>query len=225
MPNDTPDEHIDDLATLLQADTLPCGHDVDEVFEQVAEGHADDLTDHQRGCVHCQAAITEFARLWAPVTAASRTPLPTPGELVGAVMNRVQRLVKDTWYTLELTDGGSIQIAARIVARIARDTARTVPGVRVALGRSSGGRIARAVEKATFGHLHPDAAVGVLGRTAVVDLAVAVTYGDVIDDIARAVQADVRRELARAVGLKSVAVNIYVDDVLDVARDLPAGVR
>ena len=127
----------------------------------------------------------------------------------------MQRLVKDTWYTLELTDGGSIQIAARVVARIARDTARRVPGVRVALGRSSGGRLARLVEKATFGHLHPNAAVGVLGRTAVVDLAIAVTYGDVIDTIARTVQTDVRRELTRAVGLKTVTVNVTVDDVLD----------
>ena len=215
MTDDTPAQHVDDLATLLQTDTLPCGHDVDQILEQVAEGHADELTDHQRGCVHCRAAITEFTRLWAPVRTSIRTPLPTPGEILDAVTGRVKRLVKDTWYTLELTDGGSIQVAARIVARIARDTARRVPGVRVALGRSSGGRAARLVEKATFGHLHPDAAVGVLGRTAVVDLAIAVTYGDVIDDIARAVQSDVRRALARSVGLKQVTVNVTVDDILD----------
>ena len=207
---------MNDLATLLQADALPCGHDVDEIFEQVADGHGETSPTTNAGCVHCQAAITEFTRLWAPVQASIRTPLPTPGEIVGAVAGRVQRLVKDTWYTLELTDGGSIQVAARVVARIARDTARRVPGVRVALGRSTGGRLARLVEKATFGHLHPNAAVGVLGRTAVVDLAIAVTYGDVIDEVARAVQADVRRELARSVGLKSVTVNVTVDDILDI---------
>ena len=215
MTDDHPEQHVDDLATLLQADRLPCGHDVDEILEQVADGRAEQLTNHQRRCVHCQAAINEFDRLWAPVVASIDTPLPTPGEIVGAVLGRVQRLVKDTWYTLELSEGGSIQIAARIVARVARDTARRVPGVRVALGRSTGGRMSRLVEKATFGHLHPNAAVGVLGRTAVVDLAIAVTYGDVIDSVARAVQADVRRELARAVGLKSVTVNVTVDDVLD----------
>ena len=49
-----------------------------------------------------------------------------------------------------------------------------------------------------------------------IDLAVAVTYGDVIDAVARTVQTDVRRELARAVGLKSVTVNVTVDDVLNV---------
>ena len=215
MTENNPGQHIGDLTTLLQADQLPCGRDVDNVLEQVADGDGDTLDDHQQSCVHCQAALAEFTRLWAPVRAATHTPLPTPTELVGAVLGRVQRLVKDTWFTLELTDGGSIQIAARIVARVARDTARKVPGVRVALGRSSGGRLAHAVEKATFGHLHPDAAVGVLGRTAVVDLAIAVTYGDVIDTIARTVQTDVRRELTRTVGLKTVTVNITVDDVLD----------
>lgn len=215
MTENTPDQHVGDLATLLQTDALACGHDVDQILEQVADGHADELSAHQRGCVHCQAAIAEFTRLWAPVRASIRTPLPAPGEIVDAVLGRVQRLVKDTWYTLELTDGGSVQVAARVVARIARDTARRVPGVRVALGRSTGGRIARLVEKATFGHFFPNAAVGVLGRTAVIDLAVAVSYGDVIDEVARTVQADVRRELARSVGLKSVTVNVTVDDVLD----------
>ncbi len=222
MTDNPPDQHVDGLATLLQSDALPCGHDIDELFEQVADGHGDELTGHQRGCVHCRAAITEFTRLWEPVRASIRTPLPTPGEIVGAVVGRVRRLVKDTWYTLELTDGGSVQVAARVVARIARDTARRVPGVRVALGRSTGGRIARLVEKATFGHLQPNAAVGVLGRTAVIDLAIAVSYGDVIDEVARTVQRDVRRELARSVGLKSVTVNVTVDDVLDVDVDVGA---
>jgi uncharacterized alkaline shock family protein YloU len=216
MTDETPDQHVDDLAALLQTDTLACGHDVDEVLEQVAEGHVDERTAHQQSCVHCQAALTELTRLWAPVQTAVRTPLPTPGEIVDAVVGRVRRLVKDTWYTLELTDGGSVQVAARVVARIARDAARRVPGVRVALGRSTGGRIARLVEKATFGHVHPNAAVGVLGRTAVVDLAIAVSYGDVIDEVARAVQADVRGELFRSVGLKQVTVNVTVDDILDI---------
>src|ERR1700710_1120070 len=107
MTDDTPDPHAVDLATVLQTDTLACGHDVDEILEQVAEGHADQLTAHQRSCVHCQAAISELSRLWAPVQAAVRTPLPAPGEIVDAVAGRVRRLVKDTWYTLELTDGGS----------------------------------------------------------------------------------------------------------------------
>ncbi len=75
--------------------------------------------------------------------------------------------------------------------------------------------IAALTERATFGHRHPHAAVGVLGRTAVVDLAVAVTYGDPVHEVAREVQRHVITTLREQVGLQNVAVNVTVDDVLD----------
>jgi hypothetical protein len=109
----------------------PRGHDVDGVFEQVADGHADDLTAHQQGFVHFQAGLTEFSRLRSPVGAATRTPLPTPGELVGAVMGHVQRLVKTLVHPR--TDRRRVHPDRHAhVARIARDITRKVPGVRVA---------------------------------------------------------------------------------------------
>src|ERR1700753_1671328 len=52
----------------------------------------------------------------------------------------------------------------------------TPPGVRVALGRSTHSTLAARAERATAAHRHPHAAVGVLGQTAVVDLAVAVSW-------------------------------------------------
>ena len=66
------------VSYLLDAVTLPCGAEVDPLIEQVADGHAGDLDDHQRDCAHCQAAIAEFAELWAPVAeTASATVLKT----------------------------------------------------------------------------------------------------------------------------------------------------
>jgi uncharacterized alkaline shock family protein YloU len=56
--------------------------------------------------------------------------------------------------------------------------------------------------------------VGVLGRTAVVDLAVAVSYGDPVHEVARDVQRQVIRTLREDVGLKTVVVNVTVDDVI-----------
>ena len=159
---------------LLESATLPCGAEVDLLLEQVADGA--DLDDHQQECVHCQAAIAELSALWQPVTELARSPVPAPPGITATVMSQIQTLVRDVWYTLQTTDLGSIRIAARIVATMARDTARMVPGVRVALGRSTQGRPAGLAERATFGHRHPNAAVGVLGCTAVVDLAVAVSY-------------------------------------------------
>ena len=146
---------------LLTAVTLPCGADVDPVLEQVADGHAADLDAHQQDCVHCQAAIAEFAALWAPVTEAAASPVPAPPGLTAAVMSQIRVLVRDVWYTLQTTNLGFIRIAARIVAALARDTARLVPGVRVALGRSTHSKPA-ALDRA--GHRRPPSSPRRRGR-------------------------------------------------------------
>jgi uncharacterized alkaline shock family protein YloU len=218
-PNDpVPNESVPDgysAGPLLSAATLACGADVDLLLEQVADGHARDLDVHQQACVHCQAAIGEFNGLWGPVVELAVIPVTTPPGLAAAVTRRIRTLVRDIWYTLEATEIGVIQIASRIVATLARDSARTVPGVRVALGRSTRGDLGALTERATFGHRHPHAAVGVLGRTAVVDLAVAVTYGAAVHDVAREVQRRVIATLHEQVGLQNVTVNVTVDNVLD----------
>ncbi len=198
---------------LLDAVTLPCGADVDPLLEQVADGHAADRDAHQRDCVHCRAAIAEFAALWAPVAVAAASPVPAPPGLTAAVMSQIRVLVRDVWYTLQTNDLGFIRIAARIVAALARDSAHTVPSVQVAFGRSTHSKIAALTEQATFAHHHPHAAVGVLGRTAVVDLAVAVTYGDPVHEVARDIQQRVIATLRHQIGLQTVAVNVTVDDI------------
>jgi uncharacterized alkaline shock family protein YloU len=199
---------------LLDAATLPCGADIDHLLEQVAAGRAADRDAHQRDCVHCQAALGELASLWSPVSEVAATPVPAPPGLVAAVMSQIRILARDVWYTLEITEIGVVRIAARIVAALARDCARTIPGVRVALGRSTQGRLAALAEKATFGHHHPHAAVGVLGRTAVVDLAVAVSYDQPVHEVARNIQRHVTATLRDQAGLQSVTVNVTVDDIL-----------
>ena len=140
--------------------------------------------------------------------------MPAPPGLTAAVMSQIRVLVRDVWYTLQTTDLGAIRIAARIVAALARDSARTVPGVRVALGRSTHDKLAAIAERATRRHRHPHAAVGVLGRTAVVDLAVAITYGDPVHEVARNIQQHVITTLRDTIGLKTVTVNVTVDDIL-----------
>ena len=62
-------------------------------------------------------------------------------------MGRIRVLVRDVWYTLQTTDVGVIRIAARIVAALARDSARMVPGVRVVLGRSTHSKLAEIAER------------------------------------------------------------------------------
>jgi uncharacterized alkaline shock family protein YloU len=129
-------------------------------------------------------------------------------------MSQIRVLIRDVWYTLQVTEHGVIRIAARVVAALARDSARMVPGVRVALGRSTSSTTAGPAEQATFQHRHPHAAAGVLGRTAVVDLAVAVTYADPVHEVARDIQQHVIATLRDHIGLRTVAVNVFVDDIL-----------
>jgi uncharacterized alkaline shock family protein YloU len=201
--------------TPLDDASLPCGADVDLLLEQAAQGRGADRDAHQQHCVHCQAALGEFTASWRPVAELAATPVSAPPGLVATVMSQVRRLVHDTWYTLESTEVGAVRIAARIVAVLARDSARMIPGVRVALGRSTHGKVATLVEQATFGHRHPDAAVGVVGRTAVVDLAVAIGYGDPAHQVAREIQRQVMATLRDQVGLRDVTVNVTIDDVVD----------
>jgi uncharacterized alkaline shock family protein YloU len=193
---------------------LACGADVDELLEQAADGLAGQLTAHQRDCPHCQAALREFSLAWEPVRRLAAEPVPFPVGVRNAVARQIRKLTADVWYTLDLADGGAIRIAARVVARIAREAARQVPGVRVVFGRSTHARIAGLAETATLRHRHPRAAVGVLGRTAVIDLAVAAEYGRELDAIARHVQQRVTAELRSTTGLRDVMVNVTIDDIL-----------
>jgi uncharacterized alkaline shock family protein YloU len=54
----------------------------------------------------------------------------------------------------------------------------------------------------------------VLGRTAVVDLAVTVSYGDPVHHIARDIQRHVTTALHDQTGLRNITVNVTVDDIL-----------
>jgi uncharacterized alkaline shock family protein YloU len=203
----------------LDATSLPCGADTDLLLEQAAQGRGADWDAHQRLCVHCQAALGEFTVLWEPVAELAAAPVAVPSGLVAAVMSQVRRLVHDIWYTLEATEIGTVRVASRIVAALARDSARLVPGVQVALGRSTQGKVAALADKATIGHQHPGSAVGVLGRTAVVDLAVAIGYGHPAPRVAREIQRRVSATLRYQLGLQDVTVNVTVDDVFERDED------
>jgi uncharacterized alkaline shock family protein YloU len=210
-----PGQPADDVQLLPDGagSRLACGADVDELIEQAADGRAGQLTDHQRGCLHCQAALREFSRVWEPVRGLAAEQVSLPAAVRLAVTRQIRKLTADAWYTLDLADGGAIRIAARVVARIARDAARQVPGVRVAFGRSTRPGTAGRAEAATLGHRHPNEAVGVVGRTALVDLAVTAQYGQELDAVGRGVQERAIAALRNNAGLRDVRVNVTIDDV------------
>jgi uncharacterized alkaline shock family protein YloU len=210
-----PGQPVHDVRQLLSGTTrhLACGADIDELLEQAADGHASQLTGHQRHCLHCRAALQEFSRLWAPVRSLAAEHVAVPATLKTAVASQIRKLIADVWHTLQLNDTGAIRIAAHVIATIAREAARNVPGVRAAFGRSTHSTTASPAGKATPRH-HPHAAAGVLGRTAVVDLAIAARYGGQLDAIAREVQQRAIADLRAKAGLHDAIVNVTVDDVI-----------
>ena len=193
---------------------LACGCDVDEVLEQAADGQACQLTEHQRSCLACQAALQEFGRLWEPVRHLAADYVPVPAGMKAAVTQQIRNVVSDAWHTLRLAETGALRIAARVVAQIARDAARAAPGVDVAFGRSTHGRTARTTEDATLRHHSRHAALGVLGSTAVIDLAIAVRYNHQADKVAREVQRRAITAVRTQAGLDDVTVNITIDDIV-----------
>jgi uncharacterized alkaline shock family protein YloU len=208
-----PAESPNGASHLLTAAKLVCGADVDLLLAQVADGGGQ-LSAHQRDCVHCRAAISEFTALWDPVREVAAAPASPPAELAATVIRRIRRLVHEVGYTLQITDGGTIRVGARVVAALARDSARRVRGVRVAFGRSSHSTPGAFAGDGPLSQ-RPAGAAGVLGRTAVVDLAVAVNYGMPVHDVARDIQRQVAAALHHGLGLQNVTVNVTVDDVLD----------
>jgi uncharacterized alkaline shock family protein YloU len=204
---------------LLNAGSLACDADVDILLEQVADGHAGQLTDHQRDCVHCRAAIGELNALWSPVRELATAPVPPPPGLATAVIGRIRGLVRDVGYTLEMTDGGAIRIAARIVAALARDSASRVPGVRLALGRTTHGALSALAQHTMPAERRAGTAAGVLGRTAVVDLTIAVNYDRPVHHVARDIQKQVAAALRNDLGLRAATVNVVIGDILDAAGE------
>lgn len=196
------------------ADRLPCGAAVAGLFEQVAEGRQDQLSAHQASCPHCRAALAELSELWAPVRALAAERVSAPAGLITAIMSRVRELARELWYAVLPDDRGSTRIAARVIGAIARRSAGGVPGVRVALGRSTEPAQVRAARRATEQHAYPGTAVGVAGGQLVVDLALAVAYDLPIPQIAGRVQRAVIAEIRALTGVPDIEVNVTVDDVI-----------
>ncbi len=211
-----PDQPGPDIWQLLDGTggQLACGCDVDKVIGQAADGQAGDLTEHQRTCLSCQAALEEFSRLWEPVRRLAAEPVVMPSGIKAAVALQIGKLVSDVWYTVRLADAGALRIAARAVAKIARNAASSTPGVEVAFGRSTHRAIAGRAGKATLRHHHPQAAIGVPGGTAVIDLAIAVRYGRQLDAVARDVQHRAIAVLRAKTGLSDISVNVTIDDII-----------
>lgn len=192
---------------------LPCGAVVEDVLAQVADGHAARRNSHQAGCPHCQAALAEYDRLWAPVREVADVAVRPPESPLQAALRRIRGTVHNPTYGVLADDDGQTRIAARVVVVTAREAAQDVPGVRVALSRlhrPGGGSVGQ--ENAVR--------VGMAGQSTAIVLTVAATYGRDLYELAERIRIAVDEQVRAVTGLEPVAITIDIDDVFAAHSDI-----
>jgi uncharacterized alkaline shock family protein YloU len=186
---------------------LACGRSTGPLLEQVAEGRAAQLDEHQRTCPHCRAALGEFERLWGPVRAVAAERPRAPASVVEAALRRVRAGSQEPDYGRIDSPLGHTRVAARVVVALARHLAGQVPGVEVALsGLAADGH-------GVVGEVVPDVQAGVSGGSTAVQITLAAAYGQDLQALGERIRGVVARGVREATGLEPVDVTVLVDDV------------
>lgn len=193
---------------------LACGRQVEDVLAQVTDGRGYDRDAHQRQCLHCQAALAEYDRLWTPIRELTDEVVTPPDSVVDGVLRQIRGAVEHANYGVLHSPIGLTRISARVVVVTARQTAQAVPGVRVALSK----HIARSTSTRD---VRPDeadgaeVAAGVAGRSVAIEITLAADYGLNLHRLGEQVRGAVIDAVRALTGLEPVQVSVIVDAVLD----------
>jgi uncharacterized alkaline shock family protein YloU len=186
---------------------LACGRSAADVLAQVGEGRAGDRDAHQQHCPHCQAALAEYDRLWAPVLELAAEKITAPESIVENALRRIRSAVEFADYGVLESPDGLVRISVRVVVAIARETAQGVPGVRVALSKSLTG-----AGDSPSGGAH--ASAGVAGASTAIEITLAADYGQDLHLLGERVRAEVTRRVRALTDLQPIHVTVIIDDVL-----------
>ena len=172
---------------MIQQRTLACGRAYDDVLADVADDDLDQA--HLAGCASCRAAVDDARSVWDEVDRLAGERVTAPPGLTRAVLARV--LAARASGALLLPGGGLglTSVAGRVLARSARVSAATVPGVL--------GAVARDLRD---------------GSGAAVEIAVTAAYGLDLRALAARLRRVVRADLAASLGT-GVRIDVVVDDV------------
>ena len=105
-----------------QAYLLPCGRDVEDVWE-----HLDGGDEHDRTCPHCQGARQSLTVLRDLTKELAEEETAPPVDLTGRIMAAVRAEIRR--HEL-LGPQGGVRVSAQAVAAVLRFAADGVPGVR-----------------------------------------------------------------------------------------------
>ena len=198
--------------------SLACGADPDALLAQVAEGRGDDRDPHQSGCLHCQAALAEYARLWAPFDELADTEVQAPPGLIDRALASVREQAGPVGFGRVGDEEGSFLIAARAVVSVAGHAARTSAGVRMALGA-----LGELVDARTGpASASRSVGAGVSGQSVAVELVVAAEYGHDLQRLAEHLRERVTSEVRAQTGLDVVVVDVAITDVFSPLEPPPS---
>ncbi len=109
---------------------LPCGRELEQVWDRLDAVDAGFGDEHETGCPHCSAARESLRALRAATAELISEPEQAPPDLFGRIMSAV-RADAHRGQALELPTPapGRVEVSEQAVAAILRYAADTVPGV------------------------------------------------------------------------------------------------
>lgn len=203
---------------------LVCGASTDDLLSQVAEGRGAVRDAHQRDCLHCQATLGEYLRLWDPMRELADVEVHAPPDLLSRTLRGLRAHTTPDGQGHVEDRGEQYHVAARAVVTVAGHVARATEGVRVALSglgalttppsglagpaqpvtsdgaaaRANSGRVAR---------------VGIQGQSVAVELTVAADYGQDLHRLADRLRVRVADAVLGQLGMDAVQIAVEITDV------------
>jgi uncharacterized alkaline shock family protein YloU len=204
----------------MSGERLTCGRPVEDVVAQVAAGRGGERDGHQRRCPHCHAALAEYERLWAPLTELAADKPTAPDSIVETVLRRIRGAVEHMDYGVLESARGRTRISARVVVVIARESAQSVPGVRVALSKHIAGRTGDPSDiRGDGAAVNPaggaEVVAGVAGRSTAIEITLAADYGVDLHRLGEQVREAVAAEVRALTDLEPVQVTVIIEDIFE----------
>ncbi|MFJ7949624.1 Asp23/Gls24 family envelope stress response protein [Streptomyces sp. NPDC096354] len=178
-----------------QGYVLPCGREMETVWERLGPADSSLADTHDLTCEHCSAARQSLVILQEVTGKLASEEIAPPLSLTGRIMSAVRAEVRrHHMLALPGAEPGRVQISEQAVAAVLRCAADSVDGVRARHCR-----------------------IFVTGREGAVDveMSLAVAYHRFSADAVEEVRERVRTAAAARVGIALVRLDLTVEDLYD----------
>lgn len=174
---------------------LPCGRDVESVWQRLTIVDAGQADRHDRSCPHCGAVRESLRALRAAVDELAAEPVEPPTDLVSRIMSAVRADTRrHDLLPLPSQAPNEARISAQAIASVLRFAADTVDGVRARRCKVSRSGPAGDIE---------------------VELSIAVRYPGLAADTYDRVRERVSGAASARIGVRLVRLDLLVADVFD----------